>query len=325
MRATRIIVRMFALISWTLVGLYLVPHGVWELLGLPLSFGPSFSDPMASRIFSVGCILLPVLALLLVVGGDRVICRSKRLVTVLLVIMCTPLIHLFSLIRSFAWAGETFFAWDILLAIFELATIASIPFLLVTGYRMMSSKPNAPLPDWLEPVVIGGITVTIAGMMLMPVFYHPPSPYTCFSNLKQIGLAIAMYSDSYQGRCPMDSANPTLVGSMQLLSNMLPSATMFYCPHDQRPDAHAEADFKKLTTKNISYSYVPNLKWGDTPDSPLVLDRIYATSAGSEWPKNGNHKVQGGNVCFNDGHVAWNLRLPSALKDKNGNLVVLSP
>jgi prepilin-type processing-associated H-X9-DG protein len=55
------------------------------------------------------------------------------------------------------------------------------------------------------------------------------------------------------------------------------------------------------------------------------MDRIYSTSASGDWPRNGSHKGQGGNVLFNDGHVAWYLKLPSALKDKNGNSGVLSP
>jgi prepilin-type processing-associated H-X9-DG protein len=150
----------------------------------------------------------------------------------------------------------------------------------------------------------------------------------CLSNLKQLGIAIAMYADLYQGRCPVDSTNPTLVGSMQLLSNVFPliSGKILYCPSDHRPGARAEPDFKKLTTMNISYSYVPNLIWTDaTPDAIAALDRIDSTSAGSGWPSDGNHKQAGGNVLFMDGHVQFQTRLPSALKDKNGKEIVLSP
>ena len=134
-----------------------------------------------------------------------------------------------------------------------------------------------------------------------------------------------MYADSNDGKCPMDSASPTLVGSMQLLSNTLTSAKTLYCPSDKLPGARPEADFRKLTALNISYSYVPNLKWQDTPDSPLFLDRIYTTSKGSTWPSDGNHGNAGGNVGFNDGHVSWANSLPYALKDKDGKEVVLSP
>jgi prepilin-type processing-associated H-X9-DG protein len=147
----------------------------------------------------------------------------------------------------------------------------------------------------------------------------------CLSNLKMIGLSIAMYADEYQGRCPMDSANPTLLGSMQLLSNILTSSDLLHCGNDLRPSVREETDWRKVTLSNISYSYVPNLIWQSTPDSALAADRIYSTSAGSSWPSGGNHKGQGGNILFNDGHVAWNNRLPSALKDKNGRETVLSP
>ena len=84
-------------------------------------------------------------------------------------------------------------------------------------------------------------------------------------------------------------------------------------------------DFKRLTTLNISYSYVPNLKWHDVSDSPLIVDRIYTTSKGSAWPSGGNHGDEGGNVGFIDGHVARQTTLPTALKDENGKEVVLSP
>jgi len=147
----------------------------------------------------------------------------------------------------------------------------------------------------------------------------------CMSNEKQILLAIAMYADNNGGRCPMDSARPTLVGSMQLLSNVVPSAKILFCPSDSRPGARPEADFGKLTRLNISYSYVPNLQWGDMPDSPVVLDRIYSTTKGSPWEHTGNHRSGGGDVGFIDGHVSWYRTLPCPLKDKDGNEVVLSP
>ena len=43
------------------------------------------------------------------------------------------------------------------------------------------------------------------------------------------------------------------------------------------------------------------------------------------WPANRNHLGNGGNIRFIDGHVAWQSRLPAALKDKDGKEAVLSP
>jgi prepilin-type processing-associated H-X9-DG protein len=171
------------------------------------------------------------------------------------------------------------------------------------------------------------ICVLLAGFLPEGIFYgneRAPRAH-CMGNLKQLGLAIAMYADMYQNRCPMDSANPTLMGSMKLLSNFCSSAKVLYCPEDARWGAKPEVHWDKLTVNNISYSYVPNLVWQDSPDSIVALDRIYSTSAGSAWPKRGNHKGKGGNVLFNDGSVKWLTNLPSALKDKDGRKVVLSP
>ena len=329
MSGFRSIVRVFAVVSWVMVGMFFGSLAVMELSGTPSRDGPVFSDPIVNRIYLAGSIILPILAISLALGGDKVVCRSKRLVTFLIVVLSTPLIHWALLMGNIVAAMDVgFVSLSISLAMFELATIASVPFLLITGRCLPSSKSNAPLPVWAESSIVGGIIIVTSCLILVPVSSRPPSGSGrafCASNLKQIGLAIAMYSDSYQGRCPMDSANPTLVGSMQLLSNVMSSAKVFYCPSDSRRDARPESDFAKLTLKNISYSYVPNLKWQDTPDSPLMSDRIYTTSLGDRWPTNGNHKAQGGNILFNDGHVAWDLTLPSALKDKGGKLVVLSP
>lgn len=123
----------------------------------------------------------------------------------------------------------------------------------------------------------------------------------------------------------MDSVRPTLVGSMKLLSNVLTNAKAFHSPKDPRPDVKPESDYAKLTIKNMSYSYVPNLIWGADPDSPVAADRIYRTEKGSKWPEDGNNKGLGGYVLYSDGHVSWNNSLSASLKDKDGKPAVLSP
>ena len=168
-------------------------------------------------------------------------------------------------------------------------------------------------------------------MIFYPLFcgggHNSPARITvCRWHLKQLGVVLVMYADHYQGRLPMDSANPTLVGSMRLLGSVTNDATFLYCPSDhRRPGARAEADFAKLTTNNISYSYVPGLIWKQNTNAIVALDRIDATAAGSTWPTNSNHTWQGGNVLYSDGRVQFCTNLPSALKNGYNNEMMLSP
>jgi hypothetical protein len=179
------------------------------------------------------------------------------------------------------------------------------------------------------------LLVIMVFVFLRAMFFTGPSVVKerprrmyCESNLKQIGIAISLYADLYQGRCPIDSARPTLVGSMQLLSNVCQAAKILYCPDDSRRDVRPEMDFRKLTSRNISYSYVPNQVWAVNSTSRVIiaLDRVHSTSAGKNvWPKDGNHDGKGGHVLFNTGAVAFFTNLPFSLKDKDGKEIVLSP
>ena len=184
-------------------------------------------------------------------------------------------------------------------------------------------------PRWPTVVSVCGFAIIMTVVLLVPRYLasvQAAQHARCMSNLKQLHLALLVYSDDYAGTYPpMDLTNPTLVGTMQLLRKYVPSATIMFCLGDHRPGAQAEADLKKLTPVNISYSYVPNVKRTDAPDSPVLLDRIYSTTKGSRWPSNGNHRTAGGNVVFNDGHGEWCTTLPRALKMSDGQEFVLSP
>lgn len=149
----------------------------------------------------------------------------------------------------------------------------------------------------------------------------------CISRLKVIGFEVMEYGDlrNQSNEIPANMPND-IVSIVKALSNVTSSAVFLYCPGDSRAGARAEPDFRLVTRKNISYSFVPNLLWQSVlPDSIISLDRIDATAAGSTWPTNGNHKGAYGNILFNDGHVEFRKVLPSALKDKDGKEVVLSP
>jgi prepilin-type N-terminal cleavage/methylation domain-containing protein len=177
-------------------------------------------------------------------------------------------------------------------------------------------------------VVIAIIAVLVA--MLLPSHGHEAGEKRrraqCQSNLKKLGQAVALYASDYSGRCPVDDLNATLDGSMILLSNRLPAPTILYCPSDSHGRPLQANDYTKLTTNNISYSYVPNLAWSSRRSQRIIaLDWIRSTAAGAAWDTHGNHKNAGGNVLFDDGRVEWHTSLPTALVDKDGKETVLSP
>jgi prepilin-type processing-associated H-X9-DG protein len=180
----------------------------------------------------------------------------------------------------------------------------------------------------IEVLVIVAI-VGILILLLLPPPGHSREKYRraiCLSNLRQVGQAISLYAADYSGRCPVDETNATLLGCMRLLSNKLVSAEVLYCPSDSWGRPTRTNDFSKLTTNNVSYSYVPNLIWNSGgPRKILALDWIKSTTSGSAWDIHSNHKDTGGNVLFTDGQVEWHTTLPTALIDRNGKEIVLSP
>jgi prepilin-type processing-associated H-X9-DG protein len=156
---------------------------------------------------------------------------------------------------------------------------------------------------------------------------------SCSSNLKQLGLAIQMYTDLYQTAnwtAPMDNTAASAASernSFMLLTNgnILTTGRIFACPSSS---AKPVANMASVSCNNISYSYVPLMLWQNTSaDSIVVLDAFPSVSgnAGSTWPSTGNHKDTGGNILFNDGHVEFRQKLPSTIKDGNATTGTLLP
>ena len=135
-------------------------------------------------------------------------------------------------------------------------------------------------------VVIAAVLGIVAGLVLPTLsIVREASRANMLSNLKQMGLAVGTYADMYRGRVPVVTKGPSSSERAPTLPE--PSTT---------PPTAAQAD-------------------AGLAGMPRILTNVMQGAP---------HKINGGNVVFNDGHVEWKVPLPST-PGTNGNAFVLLP
>ncbi|MEK6635714.1 MAG: type II secretion system protein [Planctomycetota bacterium] len=133
----------------------------------------------------------------------------------------------------------------------------------------------------------------------------------CASNLKQIGLAINMYSNDNGGLFPAVSgsaASAEIQSLGQLFNLYIPDRKVFKCPSDTgvtdttvmtlTPGTATVAN-SSFTASTCSYGYDDNHTSNDDPTVAIAADAQGATALSD------NHASKGQNVLYIDGHVEW--------------------
>ena len=173
----------------------------------------------------------------------------------------------------------------------------------------------------LELIVVIAMIAAVALVagMLLPARSRATSRYWwCKSNMKQIGLAIGMYTNDFGGSNPTRGLNLTVgtddlraLGSLSLLYDQYITAReIFRCPKTRddpcsgRVGLNIDPAIGLITARPAGCSYAYDSQKGPLtpPEAAIASDKPYPPNRLLNSP---NHQNVGQNVLYFDGHVNW--------------------